>query len=100
MTEVELVAKEDLGIVINQILYVISDYDYSIIRAKVVSISKPYNEKHFYNKKHNYLVVNTEYLEDNTGGTVSFYPKHFNECIFVNEELAKKKATEFKNVNN
>lgn len=94
MTEAERVANEDFNIKVGQILYVISDYDNSIIPAQIVKISKPVNEKYFTEKRHDYLVVDTVYLNDNTGGYVTFYPRHFNKCIFLTEEDAQKAARE------
>lgn len=89
-TEVERVAKEELSIEVGQTLYVISDYDNSIIKARVKSISKSFNEKWFVRRVHNYIVVKVSYIESKAEYTVCFYPKDFNKSIFNNREDAER----------
>lgn len=91
-TEAERVAKEELNIEVGQTLYVISDYDNSIIKTQVKSISKPVNEKWFVRRVHNYIVVKVSYIESKADYTVSFYPKDFNKSIFNNREDAERVA--------
>lgn len=92
MTDVEQVAKEDLGVKLGQILYVISDYDGSILEAKVVSIEKPYNEKCFELRIHDYIRIYTVRKGNKTGGMACFYPRDFGKCIFLNKGEAEKVA--------
>ena len=95
MTDVEQVAKEELGVELGQVLYVVSDYDGSVLEANVVSITKPYNKKYFELRIHDYIIIYTVYKGDKTGGTVCFHPRDFGKYIFLNREDAEKVAEEW-----
>ena len=98
LTEAEIAAKADLGVEPGQILYVISDYDYTLLQAEIKRIAKSYNEKYFHAKEHDYIVIYVEYLDRKTGGVVAFYPRDFGKYVFTKKEDAGKANAPIENL--